>query len=391
MEIVKKSIVDIEEFCKLYKLNIPIKEEFQYYIDVLQKSREYGYPNNSLKTSILSFIELEFFVSQNGYKSVRDYKNKCMDELIEHIIHTSAYKALTDAKMPVLKMEKRDWIKRDVSEDDVLMSLDFRSANYSILKTFQSQGESELGENWVDLCSKFDIHPCLANSKSFRQIVFGNTNPKRLNTFQHEKTMHLVEFLSHVLGFKDDKIIFISHDEVIVKVKSASEVNFIMENYFEKMKEITGMPIRTTYFSLKKIRKETFVKTVLSVSICLDSNTILFSEKYKTLHGANGNKFYMFFKKYILNYPVEDRDLFYYNDGELTKWVNYEEFKKEKINLPNYKKPDIVITKEEAEKDYPAIWTGMDNLVPGLSKEEKRRIVELFKNNCKNCYNGDYN
>jgi hypothetical protein len=381
---VNKKIADIEEFTKLFKLNIPIEKEFEYYIETLKKSQEFeSFASHKLQDNIDSFIDLEKYVSKNGYASVREYKNKCLDTLKNYILSTNVYGALQTAQMPNKKMVSRDCINQ-VEEFDILLSLDFVSANYSVLKSFQIEpDDDELGENWVDLCKKFNIHKCLVNSKSFRQIVFGNTNPKRLQTFQHEMIMELYGVLE-LMGIQDKSIVFISHDEIICKIKDANSVRFFIDTYLESIENKVRMPIRLTPFSLKKIKKNTFIKTVYDINPSLnDDSNYCFSEKYSTLHGVPGNKFYMYFKKYILSQPIEERDLMYYNDGELCKWVDEDAPKKNK--LPHYEKPENSMSIKEA-MNYSYLWNGMTDILPDMSAEEKRRVVELVAGACKHCF-----
>lgn len=370
----KTKIQDIEEFCKLYKINIPVESEFDYYIETLKLSAEFNnYVKDKLQNKINSFIELENYASEKGYSNVREYKNECLESLKDYIISTDAYKALQETPLTGMKMTTKDNINQ-IEEFETLLSLDFSSANYSILKTFQNK--DELGSNWENLCERFNVHQCLIQSKSFRQVVFGNTNPKRLQTFQHEKIMLLVDFLSKI-GVKEESFVFISHDEIIFKVKDANSVIFLLDNYLDTMQKISEMPIRFTPFSLEKIKKNTFIKTIYSINPSFNNTSNhYFHEEYKTLHGVPGNKYYMYFKKYILKKPVEERDLLYYNDGELSKWYLQDEFQ-------NVKKKPIELSLKEVMSKYPQIWDKLTSTLPDLSNEDKRAAIEVFVNSCK--------
>lgn len=353
-------IHDVDEFCKLYKINIPIKEEFEYYVETLKKSNEY---KHSLGETIDSYVDLETMLENTP---VRAYKDKYLNLLKGFLVNSDAYEAMMKASIPNSSYESKDDIN-SVKKEELLISLDFKSANYNILKTFQPKDSRELGENWDELCKSFMIHPAIRKSKSFRQIVFGNTNPKRLQTFQHSKIMELVELLK-LLGYKNSDFVFISHDEVILRSSIAIDV--------ERYSELIGMPIRATFFYLEKIKKGVFIKTVGSGEA-----------SYKTLHGVPGNKFYLYFKKYIIEEIVDERDLMYYNDGELCKWVEKDEPVKHK--LPHYEKPKNILSLQVAMNEHSYLWGQMDEILPDLSAEEKRRIIELFINTCKVCLNAD--
>jgi len=324
-----KRINDIEEFTKLFKVTIPVESEFEYYIDTLKQSKEYS---NKLTANLSLYLSLEEFVEKNGYKSVREYKKKCLDTLKDYILSTNAYANLLSAPLPTQKLETKTLIN-SVEPHQYLVSLDFKSANYSALKMFQNPGEDELGTDWEDLCSRFNIHECLVKSKSFRQIVFGNTNPKRLQTFQHVQTLKLVEHLKKELNFVEEDFVFISHDEVILKVEKASTVQNKLKINLDKMLDnVIKMPLGLTIFTLEKIKKDTFVKTIYHLDIFTPSigsrgfidtaaGRWVFEEDYKTLHGIASHKFYMYFKKHILAKPIDERDLMFKIDGELAKWI----------------------------------------------------------------------
>ena len=391
--ITKNKISDIEEFCKLYKINIPIEQKFEYYISVLKKSPEFAYLDSLIK----SYLDLEAFVSENNYSSVRSYKSQKLDELVEYIKSTKAYENLLTANISNSKIPSRDHLNI-VEEGQALLSLDFKSANYNVLKIFEEEGFNELEKDWISLCEKFDIHEALVKSKSFRQIVFGNTNPGRLQTFQKENMYRVKTCLeAKLFGYKDEDFVFISHDEVILKVRNAGSVNRIQENINILSDAANGMEIRLAPFEIKKLKKNTFVKTMYKVGLTgipncgvqgfMDTSAQrwYFDILFSTLHGVSGNKFYMYFKKHILHEPVSEIDLMYYNDGELCLWVD-EDAKKDKKGLPHYKKPRFVISIKEASESYSYLWNQMTEILPDMSNEEKRRVVEIVAGACKSCF-----
>lgn len=390
-ETLKKEILDVEEFCKLYKVNIPVESEKEYYIETLLRSEEYRSYNNNLQGKIDTYVDLEEFVSKNGYSKVRDYKNECMDLLKNFILNSQAYKTLMEAEFPTVKLTSKDLINL-VEEVDYLLSFDFKSANYSVLKTFDT--ENELESSWKDLCAKFNVHKALVDSKSFRQIVFGSTSPKRLQTFQHVCINKLLWSVQNIIGTKEEDIVFISHDEIVIRVKSADKVVQIQDNYLEYMSKLVGMPIKLTPYSLKKIKKNTFIKTIhgintkTGIAATENKGMYYFTDDYQTLHGVPGNKYYMYFKKFILNKETEPRDLMYVNDGELCLWID-EDAKKKKKNLPHYEKPRFEYTLKSAREEYPYLWNELGNRLPDMANEEKRRVIELVANTCKHCFQNE--
>jgi len=370
-------IKDIDEFCKLYKINIPINEEFDYYISTLLKSKEYSESNFEKKFK--DFAELESLVEKNQLPSVSKLKMLFLDTLSEYIKSTSAYNLLLESEIPKKQLNTKDWTSM-VQPSDVLMSIDFKSANYSVLKTFDNNGE--LKGSWRELCEFLLVPEGLIESKSFRQIVFGNTNPKRLQTFQHINMTSIKEALM-LLGNREEGVeflsdennyVFVSHDEIIIKINSVKSTQRVIE-FLNFLVTHGNMQTKCTFFTLNKVKKNLYVKTMFELK------GDVMEEIYKTLHGAPGNKFYMLFKEHILNEPYDERDLLYINDGELSKWA----VEKPK-GLPHYPKPKIVLSTEDAIHQFPRIWDKLSELIPNLKNEEKRRIVEIVANTCKSCW-----
>jgi len=376
----KIKINDIDEFCKLFRINIPVKEDFEYYVDTLKNSQEF---KKSLSEETLSkFSDFEQWLASKEL-NIYKYKMQCLDTIKDYIIQTEAYNYLLEAPPSKDKFESRDWTNQ-VENHGTLVSLDFRSANYSILKALDSK--DELKNDWTSLCEFLDVHEVLASSKSFRQLVFGNTNPKRLQTAQQQKIKQILEYLKTVWKVKDENFVFISHDELIFKVKDANSVHFLVAHALENAEKLVGMSIRCTVFSLEKLKKNIFIKTIHGINPSFNTfGNYYFTDEYKVLHGVPGNKFYMYFKKHILNKPLDERDLVYFNDGELCKWVVQDEVSK-KVALPHYEKFYVCVTTKEAKEQYSHIWDGLTMVLPKMSDEEKRRAIEVVANTCKHCY-----
>lgn len=373
--VTENKIKDIEEFTKLFKINIPVKEEFDYYFNLSAESKEYK--NNEIYNKFNLFLELEAFVKEHGYENVFKFKMKEIDRLKDIIIQTEAYKKIMEVDLPKTKFHSKDCTNQ-VVEGEYLMSLDFVSANYSILKTFDSN--HELGYSWKQFCEKNGLHKAFTESKSFRQVVFGNTSPKRLQSWQQERILRVVEYLKEC-GYEDKQFVFISHDELILKIENSGEAKKI-QDICEKME--IDMTVKSTIFSLKKIKKNTFIKTVYSIESIINTDHFI-KKLYSVLHGVPGQKYFMYYKKYILEQPLDSRDLLYYNDGELCSFID-EDNKKNRSGLPHYEKLKYSLTIEDAKNDYSYVWNKMTEILPNMSEEEKRRVVEIISNTCSHCY-----
>lgn len=306
----KKS--SIPEFERLYGVNIPMAEELDYYLSLLSQSKEYDFLPETIK-----YIEnLELTLSDKF--TLKNYKTECMDYLIDYIGQTKAYEAFQKFDLSSLpKFQGKDLRNSHFAnhnEQYDFISLDIVSANYSVLQHMFDK-ENELCYDWRELCAFKTIHPALRLSKSFRQYVFGNLNPKRSQTIQQSIIMTIVELLSEKFY---DNIIYITHDEIMFK--------FVKYDYsqIEEIKNIISnikLPIRLTPFRVESVKNKSkiYVKNILN-----DDG----SHKYRTLFGVPGNQFYFYYKKYIIQQPVEIRDLYFWNDNKLAIWVMNPEYEK---------------------------------------------------------------
>lgn len=305
---------DILEFGKLFKLNFPIVENFEYYVDVLKKSPEYS---EWLDDMILDFGNFEKDVESMGYKSIKSYKlDFALPRMKEYILNTNAYKNFQQTSLPKDFLVTKDDLRKN--DEEILLSIDFNAANFNTLKFYDEN--NELGEFWDELCDKMDIHPTLSKSKSFRQYVFGNTSPGRLQKIQHININKIVNEL-HKQGMSDKDFVFISHDEIIIKISPDKSIACNQVDYItQKVQKIIDennirMKIHYKVFKNSSLGKGMCVQTVYNVKL-----TGL-SEMYNTLFKVPGNMFYFYFKKYILECELDDRDLYFTVDGKLAQWV----------------------------------------------------------------------
>lgn len=374
---------DIVEFEKLFKVTFPVLEHHQYYIDTLAKNAFYaGLPN-----VVKEYEQFERDVVSLGYSSVKSYKlDYALPKLKNYLLGSEAYNNLMSWDIPD-KLRTKDELRHH--DDKMLMSIDFKSANYSALRTFDSAGE--LGTDWDDLCSILDIHPTLAKSKSFRQYVFGNTNPKRLQRRQHSNIIKIVDALIKDYGFVDSDFVFISHDEIIVKVvreihESKGFVQGVGVNIVHVVNTAIGEIIQREGIGMPTHYK-LFINHAIGKGMCVQSiheiKGTSFVLKYDTLFKVPGNKFFKYFKKRILHEPLDRRDLMFTNDGEVAVWAEEEDSIVERIT------PEGEMSMEEINSSYPYLVQKLREGVPGVNDSQIRKMINVFMDVCPACHNAE--
>ena len=149
-------------------------------------------------------------------------------------------------------------------------------------------------------------HEALAISKPFRQYVFGNTNPKRLNRMQQSLIMEHLELL------KDFNIVMISSDELIVD-------QIIVELRNQTLDDLKNVdwkvPVKFKIFETKYFENYT---DKVRIDHIMDDN---FNLKYKELKEVHGSRFFIHFKSLILEEELDEKDLLFKNDQKLAKWI----------------------------------------------------------------------
>jgi hypothetical protein len=368
---------DISEFEKLFKVNFPVQEHHQYYTETLMKSPFYAGFGNVIK----EFEQYERDIEDEGlYTNVKSYKlDYALPRLKEYILNTKAYAGLLSEKFEDSKLRTKDELRRN--DDTYLISIDFKAANYSALKTYDQ--DNELFGSWEELCMALDIHPTLSKSKSFRQYVFGNTNPKRLQKTQHQNIVIIVDKLIEDHGFEESDFVFISHDEFIVRLRpdhilAVNRISLLLSaigNIIQK----EGINMQTHY----KVFKNESIGTGMCVQTQYQVKMGGLSEKYTLLFKVPGNKFFKYFKTHILKEPLDKRDLMFMSDGEIAVWAEGDDSVDEIII------PEGEMSMDEIKLNYPYLVGRLQDEVPSMNEKQMRKSINVFLSLCNTCHNAE--
>ena len=278
---------DIKGFCKLMDISVPEYEHFDYYLEQLCKLDRW----KNLREMIVLYEKAEETITD-----MFDYKIKKSNEIIGFLQGTRAFNELTDDNLlPELPITKNF----EYLEDKKYLSIDIRQANWSVLKKYDPQFLNELGDTYEDLLKRFDMPELLKYSKQFRQYIFGNINPKRQAKAQRLITQEIIEKYKH-LGLK---ITCIKNDEVIYSFDSFDDITEILQT-------LNLTKFKTKLFTIKRIKD-------FRINVYMDESGRFL---HKELAGCNGNQYFLCLKKYILEEPIDIRDLYFRMDGNLAIW-----------------------------------------------------------------------
>lgn len=276
---------DVKGFCKLFDINIPNKEYFDYYIEQLSKTRK--------MKNIYDLISMyEDF--EKECDDVLEYKISKSTDIINFVQNSYAYQELVCHPIADYPSAKSFVYE----EDKIYVSIDIIKANYTSFKMFDDK--NEFGNSYADFLSKFGVHPIFSHSKSFRQFIFGNTNPKRQNKAQRGIIEELLKTLQHLKL----ETVCVRADEVIYTIDDFSNLQQIVNNVDQDRFKIQ-------VFTVKRI-DDFRVNTYYSFDgDKLESEII----------GCDGNKYFMLLKQYVLNEPLDIKDLYFrYTNNSLAIW-----------------------------------------------------------------------
>ncbi len=288
---------DIRSFCKLFEINIPEYSQFEYYIDQLSKLDKY----KNIKELVEKFRTLESEIDD-----IYQFKVKKSNDIIEFIKTTRAFSELNDDNLipdyPTTKNFVYDESKR-------YLSIDIKQANWTILKRYDPDFLNELGNSYSELLNKFELPEIFQHSKTFRQFIFGNLNPKRQIKAQRVIIEEIIQkFKSYnleVACIKHDEIIYVIDDDITLK-NILSEIDYnIFKTKIYKVERVEDFRINSYYD-----QSENFL--------------------HKELVGCNAHLYYLNLKRFIFREKIDIRDLYFRLDSKLAIW-NYDGLKLELI------------------------------------------------------------
>ena len=278
---------DPKSFVKLFDLNVPVIEHLDYYINQMSKTQKYK--------DIRHFLSL-YEESEVEISDAYEFRKNKSQEIIEFIKGTNAYNELCYDKnlidYPTAK-------SIEYLEEIKYLSIDLRSANWVALKHYDPAHINELGNDYIDFLSKFNLPKVFLHSKYLRQFIFGNVNPKRLIKVQR----HLIQEM--VRKYQDKlQVEGVRNDEVIFSFKDFSEIKDIYN-------QIDHDKYKTKIFTIDRV-EDFRIDNLYDI----DGNLV-----HREMMGVDGTLFYIKLKEYITGEELDIRDLYFRSNGRKAIWA----------------------------------------------------------------------
>lgn len=292
-----------KKFCKDEKLPIPVYDDpyFNYFLDLYEE-------HFKSKTKYSRFVE------ELGGQSWEDYYSIYLsfkDEVINHVKQKESYMKFIsddfskfDFKREYNSSNKNFYVLDNV--DKSWISVDLSKANFNSMKFYDGDifGGIETYEEWIE---SFDGGYRFSKSKSIRQIIFGNLNPKRQQKIQKSIMNEMMGNINSLL-VKDLEFHVLGADEFLLENKGDMSIEISKE--VERFRLETGFEITLSNFNLlknKEIKDFGFIKEYSSGEVeFIGVNKNLFAQAYKGYKGLE----------------VSGNDLLFYNDGMLSKYLD---------------------------------------------------------------------
>lgn len=305
-------------FLKDYNIPIPVAEPeyLQYYLDLY---------DNVYHTNDLYEVFSELVDRLGDEEAFFVYGKKVCESAIEKMKNAPAYIDFINDKTDLFKGHK--WSCLDVPKGQVykeendgkyFISIDLVKANYQALRYYtrtiigkpQSEDDLVLGTTTFDqFISHFTNEEYYKGAKKFRQVVFGNINPKRQQTIQRyiiEKILLAIldsnlYSKAQLKDYTSDEIVFISDSAEYIR-QSMSTIDNVAKTL--------GVDIHLDGFKLVRLNPYDFyVREMFDGAVsfkCIESS--LMPQAIKHYFGIN---------------TLNDKDLTFYNsNGLLARYIN---------------------------------------------------------------------
>jgi len=266
----------INSFIKAFSLPIPlILEHFDYYIEILdpyydtKKKLSFFYKLIDEAQLHNSNIEEWFFNSSNNiYKSIiNDISSKP-----KYIQFTNM--ALKEFEVKSLTTSSSLYNNAHVGK--FFCSIDLKKANYQALNLISNELVLNT-KSYREIIEKYTHENCVdffANSKSIRQQIFGNLQPKKQQKIQKYILNQVVELLidlnvsqCHIISCSSDEICFELLDYDITSIKDVISKKFPFEFHIETFKLCLVKEDTTLYYKEDTIDGKITFKAIPSHNI----------------------------------------------------------------------------------------------------------------------------
>ena len=314
----KSNIAIRKRFVSDYNLPIPIVDDedmFMYFLNLYEDDFHsltlYGEMveeiNEKFGGNIDAFLD--------NYYSVRE-------NIIQTIENGSAFQAFNTMDMNQFSIKDKIQVSSNNiynanNNMDFFISIDLKKANFQALNKVDRNILLN-SDTYEDFIHKFTDSQYIANSKYFRQCIFGEMNPKRHITVERYYTYQIYKRIIDNIPYLSDHCVSLCNDEIVFKYNDGyynmEKCDFLRDKIEKIAKEI-GFNVDVEFFQLKSYAIHSVRNGVehffyIKDFCCTDGKFKMFTLPMR--YHAIAYKLYK-------NMKLDDMDYFFEDDGHIVK------------------------------------------------------------------------
>ncbi len=194
------------EFFRLFGLPLPVPDNHEHYL-AMWMQHDIG-----MAAKVYFFNKYLDWCEKQGYSSPQNYRaDYAGPKIIEWLRNTGIVEKFDSVESNKPLAAKKD--NRNNAIGELLLSIDIVKANYTALHVMAHKAVVTIPSSWEELCASLGIYPFLAESKMFRQHVFGNHHPNMYTSVQRR----IISGLRERLEVDEKDVVYLSHDEIAIR------------------------------------------------------------------------------------------------------------------------------------------------------------------------------
>lgn len=276
-------MIDKEGFIKLFCLDIPNVDHFDYYLDQLSKSRKYSDIKSlaSVYEEVESLIDDPLKFGEDRVKSISDF-----------IEESDTWSELCYDRNLIDYPSSRT-VK--YSEGVKYLSISLKNSSWESLKKYDLPHINEIGNSYEDILSKFGLEsPIFSESRHIRNLIFGAIDQRKINKVQRNIIQEVVR----------------EYQDIFTLESVRSDAIFSFENF-------SDLEVLNTLDKKYSIR----IFTVKRVEDFRVDSLYNMSGDFlgKELFSIKSHLFFLKNKEYVTGDPLDVKDFFFRDpDGRLS-------------------------------------------------------------------------
>lgn len=225
-------------------------------------------------------------------KSAKNYIYSEKNKILKFIKSGELYSKLLNTSI------KSDYNKIEfdyVNNSGEYLSINIKEANWSVFSDY-----GNLNIVWCEFLRKMNSHSFISCSKRFRQILFGELNPKRIINLQKYHIWEVHEILKN-----DFNIVGVLEDEILIKIDGDKKIMDLVRSKLKKLR----IPLNIKMFSLYQN-----ICSYTGKNYTVINNITLDTYKKPKLWGVPKRLFFIHMKD-AMKMPLDKEDIEFSEDG----------------------------------------------------------------------------